>query len=71
MSDKDCTTPLIALINQHGIKRVSEVTGAPEVTIRVWVHRGQVSRAAAELIGLEKDFTQTREEMRPDVKVWY
>ncbi len=71
MSDKDCTTPLIDLINKIGIKEVCAITMATETTVRVWVHRGRVSRSAAECIGSYADVPQTREDMRPDVKVWY
>lgn len=68
--ENECKTALAALINELGMAELCRLVDAKEATVRVWVHRGCISKKSAQIIH-DSDLNFTREFLRPDVKVWY
>ncbi len=70
---KKCKNALAKLINEIGVERICTLARVSAVTVRVWVSRGRISKSAAHLVCLSPDVASigfTREQLRPDVKVW-
>lgn len=71
---KQAAIQLARLQSDIGIDRLMELAQCDRTTIRVWAHRGRISKQAAHKVCLSPDVAAlgyTREVLRPDVENWY
>lgn len=59
------------LINENGGEFLAAELGITISAIRVWLRRGQITEKGAQKVHESNNINMTREELRPDVKVWF